>query len=115
MSSLITTHVLDTSTGRPADGMEFELARRTPATDGWEMIAQGVTNADGRSPGLEISGPSIAGIYRLKFATGAYFERQGVTTFYPSVTIEFFLAAADARYHVPLIIGPFGYSTYRGS
>jgi 5-hydroxyisourate hydrolase len=115
MSSLITTHVLDTSIGRPAGGMEFELTRRTPAADGWQVIAHGVTDADGRSTGLEIDGPLTAGIYCLKFATGAYFERQGVATFYPTVTVEFFVAAADTRYHVPLIISPFGYSTYRGS
>ena len=115
VSSLITTHVLDTSTGRPAAGMEFELARRTSAADGWEVIAQGVTDSNGRSTGLEIDGPLTAGVYCLKFATGAYFERQGVATFYPTVTVEFTIAAAAERYHVPLILGPFGYSTYRGS
>jgi 5-hydroxyisourate hydrolase / 2-oxo-4-hydroxy-4-carboxy-5-ureidoimidazoline decarboxylase len=114
-NGLITTHVLDTSTGRPASGMEFELARQTAAAERWMVIAQGTTNADGRSSGLPSDGPIIAGIYRLRFATGAYFERQGIATFYPHVTVEFRIDVATEKHHVPLLISPFGYSTYRGS
>jgi 5-hydroxyisourate hydrolase len=115
VSSRITTHVVDTSAGRPAGGMEFELARRTSATDGWEVITKGVTNADGRSTALQIDGAPIAGVYRLKFATGGFFERRGIATFFPTVSVEFLISAAVEHYHVPLLISPFGYSTYRGS
>jgi 5-hydroxyisourate hydrolase len=111
----ITTHVLNTSTGQPAVGVEFELAAHDATTDDWQVIAQGVTDADGRSGPLPIDAAQPGDIFRLKFATAAYFERQGVATFYPSVTVEFWIAAASPSYHVPLLISPFGYTTYRGS
>ena len=114
VASPISTHVLDISTGQPAGGLEFELARQT-ASGQWEALAQGVTDAQGRSAGLQIPGPVTVGVYRLSFAAGMYFERRGVATFYPTVTVEFHVTAAGERYHVPLILGPFGYSTYRGS
>jgi 5-hydroxyisourate hydrolase len=114
-SRFVTTHVLDTATGNPAGGMEFELARRTSTADGWDVIATGITDTDGRSPALPADGGLTAGVYCLKFATGAYFARQGKATFYPMVTVEFGIADSVAHYHVPLLISPFGYSTYRGS
>ncbi len=114
VASPISTHVLDISTGQPAGGLGFELARQT-AGGQWEALAQGVTDAQGRSAGLQLSGPVTVGVYRLSFATGDYFERRGVMTFYPAVTVEFQVAVPGERYHVPLILGPFGYSTYRGS
>ncbi|HEY2882475.1 MAG TPA: hydroxyisourate hydrolase [Pirellulales bacterium] len=113
-TSPITSHVLDTSTGKPAAGVEVELARRS---DGrlWEVLAHGVTNADGRLPDLLPTGSLTIGVYCLTFATGAYFKRHGIATFYPAVAVEFQITAPADHYHVPLLVSPFGYSTYRGS
>ena len=112
--SPLTSHVLDTSTGRPAAGMELELARRDSHSH-WEVIARGTTNADGRVGDLLQPGSLTVGVYCLTFATGAYFKRQGVATFYPAVAVEFQITASAEHYHVPLLISPYGYSTYRGS
>jgi len=113
--SPITTHVLDTSTGLPAAGMEFELSRRSGTAETWQSLLKGTTDSDGRAACLPAGAALAAGVYRLHFGTGEYFERQNVATFYPAVTIEFQIAAAGEHYHVPLLISPFGYSTYRGS
>lgn len=108
----LTTHVLDAATGTPAPGVEVALA-----TASGTPVASGVTDADGRA-GL---GPELleAGDYALTFATGAYFAAREVETFYPSVTVTFRVAAAaesgSRHYHVPLLLSPFAYSTYRGS
>lgn len=113
MSITISTHVLDTSAGRPAGGVEIELAQQTE--DGaWQVFAGGTTNSDGRAGKWTLDAAPPAGALRLTFATGAYFQRQGVATFYPAVTIEF-RASAGEHYHVPLLLSPFGYTTYRGS
>jgi 5-hydroxyisourate hydrolase len=103
----ISTHVLDTSRGRPAEGVPVVLERA--AGDGWEPIGRGATDADGRASDL---GSASAGRYRLTFDTGAYL---GEETFYPQVTVEFRVDQGEAHYHVPLLLNPFGYSTYRGS
>ena len=111
--SPVTTHVLDTSRGRPAAGVAVHLARR--AGDAWTSLARGVTDADGRVGDLLPPGSLEAGTYQITFATGAYFEELGVAGFYPSVSIDFTVAATDEHYHVPLLLNPFGFSTYRGS
>jgi 5-hydroxyisourate hydrolase len=114
MTCPITTHVLDLQLGKPAVGMFVRLQQLT-AND-FADIADGVTDADGRIMDLVSSDKVIAGIYRLRFETGMYFE--GVKQpeyFYPSVTVEFRVTAARSHYHVPLLLSPFGYSTYRGS
>jgi 5-hydroxyisourate hydrolase len=103
--SAITTHVLDTARGRPAAGIEVVLERR--AGDGWEAIGRGVTDADGRVRDLLGGGPAAAGRYRLTFVTGG--------PFWPQVTVDFALAQAEEHVHVPLLLSPYGYSTYRGS
>ncbi len=109
----ITTHVLDVSRGRPAGGIAVQLDRR--AADGvWQMIGSGATHKDGRLHDLTDE-PLQATAYRLRFDTEDYFASQGTDGFYPAVTIEFQVAATDEHYHVPLLISPFGYSTYRGS
>src|SRR5262245_36079716 len=114
-TSPITTHVLDTAAGRPAAGVEIELARRT-SDNRWEPIAKGRTNADGRLADLLPPGSLTAGVYCLTFATGAYFKRLGMATFfYPTVAVEFQIASPDQHYHIPLLVSPFGYTTYRGS
>jgi|ERR1041385_2918030 5-hydroxyisourate hydrolase len=110
----ITTHVLDTSRGRPAQGVPVTL--EIEAEGGWKLIGKGTTNADGRIADLVPSQVTIAaGMYRLVFDTGKYFSNQQTESFYPQVTIIFRLADAAQHYHVPLLLSPFGYSTYRGS
>ena len=112
MTSHITTHVLDTRTGTPAVGVEVRLSR----LDGESAVelAAGVTDDDGRTRSL---GPEQLepGIYRVSFATAEYFRAQQVRTFYPSVTIDFFVEEGQDHYHVPCLLSPFAYSTYRGS
>lgn len=113
--SPITTHVLDTARGRPAAGIRVSLERRG-AGDGWASLAAGVTNVDGRIMDLLPDAPLLdPGTYRLTFETGAYFAAQGVAGFYPVVPVVFELRAAGDHTHVPLLLSPYGYSTYRGS
>jgi 5-hydroxyisourate hydrolase len=110
--STVTTHVLDTSLGQPAAGVDVRLER----LDGAETspVAQGRTDDDGR---VRDFGPDglPAGTYRVTFDTGSYFARTGRHGFYPEVAISFSIEAADGHYHVPLVLSPFAYSTYRGS
>jgi 5-hydroxyisourate hydrolase len=103
----VTTHVLDTARGRPAAGVPVALERA--AGDGWEPVGSGETDADGRVRNLP---GTRAGRHRLIFDTGAYL---GDDAFYPRVTVEFTLEQGEDHYHVPLLLSPFGYSTYRGS
>lgn len=111
---MITTHVLDTAKGRAAGGVRVLLDRRDGDT--WQSISRGMTDADGRLKTLYPEGtPLQPGIYRLSFATGDYFEAQGVSTFYPEVSVVFETAPGEKHYHVPLLVSPFGYSTYRGT
>jgi 5-hydroxyisourate hydrolase len=112
--SPITTHVLDTSTGQPATGVEVTLERRHE-TGRWQQLGEGATDADGRVIDLLPPGSLLAGHYRLVFSTGEYFKRKGVTAFYPTVVVNFQIIIPDEHYHVPLLLSPFGYSTYRGS
>lgn len=108
--SSVTTHVLDAAAGRPAAG----IAVRLESVTGGGPLAEAVTDADGRVKDL---GPDRldAGDYRLTFDTGAYFERSNTDTFYPQVQITFRIASPEQHYHVPLLLSPFAYSTYRGS
>lgn len=123
--SAISTHVLDTAAGRPAAGMRVRLERVAPAgedeTAGQEQIAAATTDADGRIANL---GPEVIapGTYRLIFDTGGYLARQPAgsgsgagAAFFPEVTVTFAVADGRDHYHVPLLMSPFGYSTYRGS
>lgn len=111
----ITTHVLDTARGRPASGVPVALEIRT-AEQGWRLLGRGATDADGRLRTLLPAGqPLEPGVYRLGFDTAAYFESLGVASFYPEVSVHFTIEDAAQHYHVPLLLSPFGYSTYRGS
>ena len=105
----LSTHVLDTSAGRPAEGVAVELR----SADG-SVLGEARTDADGRVGSI---GPVRldAGDYTLRFDTAAYFAAAGTTGFYPEVAIAFTVADAGQHYHVPLLLNPFGYSTYRGS
>jgi 5-hydroxyisourate hydrolase len=112
--SAITTHVLDTARGRPAAGVAVQLE----AADGgsWRRIGTGTTDEDGRLRSLTDAGhPLAGGTYRLIFDTARYFDETGTTAFYPRVTVEFTVTEGTAHYHVPLLISPFGYTTYRGT
>lgn len=105
----LSTHVLDTSIGQPAPGIPVTLER-----DG-VTLAHGVTDADGRIREFGPPGTALAaGQYRLVFAVGGYFARRQVDTFYPAIAVQVTLRE-DAHYHVPLLLSPFGYATYRGS
>ena len=108
----ISTHVLDTSIGRPASEVAIKLLRQQGAD--WIEVFAGVTDGDGRVPALGDVRPE-PGAWRLTFDAGGYFARRGTESFYLIVSIDFVLRSADAHYHVPLLISPFGYSTYRGS
>ncbi|MCO4743358.1 MAG: hydroxyisourate hydrolase [Proteobacteria bacterium] len=109
MKSPITTHVLDTATGRPAAGCPITLSR------GDEVLASGITNADGRIADLLAPGTLTPGLYCMTFDTAAYFAASGTAAFYPVVPVHFEITATDEHYHVPLLLSPYGYSTYRGS
>ncbi|HEX8634944.1 MAG TPA: hydroxyisourate hydrolase [Pyrinomonadaceae bacterium] len=112
--SAITTHILDTSRGRPAGGVAIILEAREG--EGWEILGQGRTDADGRLKDLLPANFALqAGVYRLTFHTADYFAAQGAESFYPEVVVGFVVTDGAAHYHVPLLISPFGYSTYRGS
>ncbi|KAA9327577.1 hydroxyisourate hydrolase [Hymenobacter busanensis] len=112
--SQITTHILDTTLGKPAAGVTIALSAQQ-AGDTWQELARGTTNQDGRIPDLLPKEQQLPpGVYKMKFFTQAYFERQGTPNFYPFVEIVFHLSAAE-HYHIPLLLNPFGYSTYRGS
>ena len=110
--SKVTTHVLDAVTGRPATGVAVVLERHRP--EGWVRVAEGRTDADGRIGRL---GPDELekGVYRVTFAVGDYFAARAQETFYPEVVISFTLADPAAHHHVPLLLSPYAFSTYRGS
>jgi 5-hydroxyisourate hydrolase len=113
--SPITTHVLDVSRGRPASGLEVIL-EIAGGGGTWRELGRGATDNDGRLTNVLPPGSSIAaGAYRLTFDTAAYFKAVGVAGFYPHVTITFEIRNPGEHYHVPLLLSPYGYSTYRGS
>jgi 5-hydroxyisourate hydrolase len=103
---------LDTSKGRPAEGITIVLY--LGGNDEWKELSRAKTNADGRSPGSVNSENLQEGIYKFRFETKDYFDKDRIETFYPYVEIVFEVTNA-AHYHVPLLLNPFGYSTYRGS
>jgi len=110
----ITTHVLDVSRGRPASGVPVTL--EVEAAGGWKLLGKGTTNADGRIADLLENDATItAGVYRLIFDTAKYFAENNTQAFYPQVTVVFKIENSNQHYHVPLLLSPFGYSTYRGS
>ena len=110
--SKVTTHVLDAVSGRPAAGVAVVLEHR--GAEGWEPVAEGRTDADGR---VGRFGPDELdeGVYRVTFAVADYFAGRGQQAFYPEVVISFTLDEPAAHYHVPLLLSPYAFSTYRGS
>ena len=110
----ITTHVLDISRGRPAQGVPVTL--EVEAAGGWKLVGKGATNTDGRITDLMPTDSALGkGVYRLIFDTGKYFASRKVESLYPQVTVVFQIDNPEQHYHVPLLLSPFGYSTYRGS
>jgi 5-hydroxyisourate hydrolase len=111
--SQITTHILDTAKGKPVQGAAIVLYAQE--NNGWSKIAYGTTNQDGRITDLLAKGTVVQpGIYKMTFATAAYFNSLSVQTFYPYIEIVFEITGPE-HYHIPLLVSPFGYSTYRGS
>lgn len=113
----ITTHVLDVARGKPAEGVPVELERQS-AGGAWTRLGAGATDADGRCKTLFPAGaPLEPATYAIRFDTAAYFAKIGLTdAFYPEARIVFTVrAGAGSHFHVPLLLAPFGYSTYRGS
>ncbi len=124
---MITTHVLDTARGRPAAGVPIRLELAQAGQ--WQLIGSGVTDDDGRLRTITPAGPVSPGTYQISFDTAAYFAAQSAAAapaadaasaaapayFFPLVQIQFVVVDGAAHYHVPLLLSPFGYSTYRGS
>jgi 5-hydroxyisourate hydrolase len=106
---VITTHVLDTAQGRPAAGVAVTLEKGPD----WSQVGIGRTGDDGRLG--DLGSPDTPGPYRLRFDTGAYFEAAGTPAFFPEVTVQFTVEQPEEHHHVPVLLSPFGYSTYRGS
>lgn len=111
--SPITTHILDIARGRPASRVPVSLSHKSDG--GWKVLAEGLTDDDGRVTDLLAPGAVAPGLYRIEFDVESYREAQGGQSFYPEVSIAFRVDASDEHYHVPLLLSPFGYSTYRGS
>ena len=108
--STLSTHVLDTALGQPAQGIRVTLERSG------DIIGSGVTDADGRVRDIHRKdSPLSAGTYRLTFHVADYFAKSGRESFFPEIAVNFRVAGGTEHYHVPLLLSPFGYSTYRGS
>lgn len=112
--SPITTQILDTASGKPAAGVSVVLERKTH-TAGWQAIAEGISDVDGRLNDLLSTREAfLPGHYRFIFETGAYFLLQGIECFYPQVTVSFAVKDPMQHYHVPVLISPYSYTTFRG-
>jgi len=112
--SQITTHVLDTSLGKPASGVPIVLELQI-ADGKWKKLGHGVTDTDGRVKNLLGTNALEAGAYRLTFNTARYFTARKVECLYPQVIITFEVKNMREHFHIPLLLSPYGYSTYRGS
>ena len=112
--SHITTHVLDVSLGRPAANIPVILEAQSTG-GGWAEAARGATDTDGRLRDWAAAKTLPAGVYRLTFDTRAYFAARKIAGLYPEVVIVFEVRDSQEHYHIPLLLSPFGYSTYRGS
>lgn len=109
----ISTHVLDTARGQPAQGVRVTLERRSQAAN-WALIGEGVTDNNGRIAQLLRNGDTLeAASYRLVFHTGDYFGSQEF--FYPEIAVRFLVRDPSVNHHIPLLLSPYGYTTYRGS
>ncbi|CAN5405942.1 hydroxyisourate hydrolase [soil metagenome] len=113
--SAITTYILDTSTGKPGAGIPVTLERKTHSA-GWQAIAEGITDIDGRLNDLIAPTEAfLPGHYRLIIETGPYYLMRDIACFFPHITLNFVVKDAMQHYHVPLLLSPYGYTTYRGA
>jgi 5-hydroxyisourate hydrolase len=112
--SAITTHVLDVSKGRPAAGVPVVIEIEV-STGQWKELGRGTTDSDGRVRQMLPADSLVQGTYRLTFDTGSYFKSCNIAGLYPRVAVEFEVRDAENHYHIPLLLSPYGYSTYRGS
>lgn len=126
---MITTHVLDTALGQPGSGIEVSLCRQndngqneshpdhnSQDQHNWTSVSKGITNHDGRIPGWLDDKPALLpGIYRIRFELDDYFSKLGQNAFYPFAEIVFRVENPAQHFHIPLLLSPFSYSTYRGS
>ncbi|KAM7406195.1 hypothetical protein PAMP_000588 [Pampus punctatissimus] len=113
--SPLSTHVLNTAMGVPGSNMALKLYRQDASTEAWSLIVTGTTNNDGRCPGLITQQMFTPGVYKIHFETAQYWASMGETSFYPYVEIVFTINDPGQKYHVPLLLSRFSYSTYRGS
>ncbi|MBT2118866.1 hydroxyisourate hydrolase [Dyella sp. LX-66] len=115
-SRAISVHVLDQVRGQPAPAMGIKLEEQSGGGDTWKLVARKTTDANGRVASLlPEDEPPHKGTYRVTFATGGWFEAHAQSTFFPSVTVTFRVDDPAQGYHIPLLLSPFGYSTYRGN
>jgi hydroxyisourate hydrolase len=113
--SRISTHVLDVSLGKPAKDVSVRLERREHSGE-WAMLFSSRTGSDGRCAQLLPPNQTlIAGVYRLNFDTASYFQAQDVATLYPLIEVAFQVLEGESEFHIPLLLSPYGYTTYRGS
>lgn len=113
--STISTHILDTAQGKPANRVAVSLERQK-SDESWEQLTHAWTDEDGRvKPFFLLEEPLPAGVYRLVFDTESYFSALNIRSFYPQVCVVFTIDEEHQHYHIPLLISPFGYSTYRGT
>ncbi len=113
--SRISTHVLDTASGKPASGVPVRLQRQNSSGE-WSTVSSARTDQDGRCSELLPEGASLtAGAYRLTFDTASYFAACGVDGLYPAVEILFRVRSGETHFHIPLLLSPNGFTTYRGS
>jgi 5-hydroxyisourate hydrolase len=113
--SRISTHVLDVSLGKPAKDVSVRLERREHSGE-WAVLFSSRTGADGRCPQLLPPNETlVAGVYRLNFDTADYFRAQDIPTLYPLIEVAFQVLEGESEFHIPLLLSPYGYTTYRGS
>ena len=114
LANPLSVHVLDLQSGKPTAGIKVTLEQRAGET--WRTLASKVTDAQGRIPAMYPDEKAIAaGEYRIVFATGEHYARLGQATFFQRIPVEFKVEKIDQHYHIPLLLSPFGYSTYRGN
>ncbi|EHA98927.1 5-hydroxyisourate hydrolase [Heterocephalus glaber] len=114
-SSPLTTHVLDTTSGLPARGLCLRLSQLEDSDQQWTVLRESYTDADGRCPGLLRPGQMKPGTYKLSFDTEGYWKKMGQESFYPYVEVVFNITNETQKFHVPLLLSPWSYTTYRGS
>eukprot|EP00062_Callorhinchus_milii_P005217 gi/632944456/ref/XP_007887519.1/ PREDICTED: 5-hydroxyisourate hydrolase-like isoform X1 [Callorhinchus milii] len=112
-TSPLTTHILNTAQGVPAASVAISISRLE--SQGWTEVAKGITNSDGRCPGLFTPQTFSAGTYKMQFETGDYWQSLQQSSVYPYVQIVFNISDVSQKYHIALLLSPFSYTTYRGS